>query len=122
MTEQISKQEIKKVYFGDKDPKADERMIEQGWTYAQDKFINEDNIERLEIPENCKIARLEPLIAGSDINQYIVWDPDLANAETVSLATPEGNRRWHELDALGYKVIESNIGRTIFVKSKVQMH
>lgn len=71
MTEQISKQEIKKIYFGDRDPKADERIIEQGWTYAQDKFINEDN---------------------------------------------------HELDALGYKVIESNIGRTIFVKSKVQMH
>ena len=112
----------KKVYFGEKNPKADEKIREHGWTYASDELKSDEDIIRLEIPDNLQAVRLEPLIAWSDVGNYLVWDPDLAHVEIVKLAALEGNKRWQELNDLGYKVIDSNIGRTIFVKSKIQMH
>src|SRR3989338_866555 len=122
MQERIPKSENKKIYFGEKNTKADDEIREQGWAYASDELKGDEDIIRLEIPDNLKAVRLEPLMVGSDVGNYLVWDPDLAHVEIVKLATPEGKKRWQELNDLGYKVIDSNIGRTIFVKSKIQMH
>lgn len=111
----------KKIYFGDKNPKADERIREQGWAYARDERKGDDDIVRFANPDNLQAVRIEPLMVGSDVNEYLVWDPDLAHVEIVKLTTPEGQKRWQELNELGYEVIDSNIARTIFVKSKIKM-
>ena len=110
-----------KVYFDDKNPEADKTIREQGWAYAGDELQN-DKITRFEKPNNLQAVEIEPLIAGSDVHNYLVWDKDLAHVEIVKLATPEGRKRWQELNELGYEVIDSNIGRTVFAKSKIKMN
>lgn len=110
----------KKVYFGEKNSKADKMIREQGWAYAGDELKGE-KITRFEKPNNLSVVEIEPLIAGSDVHNYLVWDEDLAHVEIVKLATPEGQKRWQELNDLGYEIIDSNIGRTVFVKSKIKM-
>lgn len=121
MAEQTPKLENKKIYFGEKNLKADEMIRQQGWAYAGDQLKGE-TITRFEKPDSLQAVEIESLIAGSDVHNYLVWDENLAHVEIVKLATPEGKKRWQELNDLGYTIIDSNIGRTVFVKSKIKMN